>query len=239
MDRICPFLALAADHRTVVDGYDPDHRCHALAEPDALDRGRQLQLCLNEAHRDCERYLAALQVRRDDRPIQPAPAPDARVARTRLVLDADGSDQGLGNDLTLIGPRARRVVLAAMVAVIGVLVLVSGAADGLASLVARPSATPTPSADSTIEPTSSVAAATATPDVAPTPTPLPVTPVPATPTPPSPAGTQSYVVQEGDTLSAIAARFATTVAAIQAANGLGEGDVINIGQVLVIPQPGT
>ena len=24
MDRICPFLALAADHRTAVDGYDPE-----------------------------------------------------------------------------------------------------------------------------------------------------------------------------------------------------------------------
>jgi N-acetylmuramoyl-L-alanine amidase len=45
------------------------------------------------------------------------------------------------------------------------------------------------------------------------------------------------VVQEGDTLSAIANRFRTTVAAIQAANGLGENDVINIGQVLVIPEP--
>ncbi|HTE65738.1 MAG TPA: LysM domain-containing protein, partial [Candidatus Binatia bacterium] len=72
----------------------------------------------------------------------------------------------------------------------------------------------------------------------PAPTPLPETPAP-TPLPPvSPPGTQSYVVQEGDTLSAIAGRFGTTVAAIQAANGLGDNDVINIGQVLVIPEPG-
>jgi LysM repeat protein len=237
MDRICPFLALADDHRTVVDGYDPDHRCHALAEPDALDRTRQLQLCLNEAHRECERYLAAVQVRRADGPIQPVPAPDARVARTRLVLDASGSNRRIDSDLTLIGPRARRVVVAGAAAVLGVLVLVSGVADGLVGLVVRPSASPTPGTESTVLPSSTIAPASDAPTVTPpTPTPVPVTPAPSTPALVSPA-TQSYVVQEGDTLSAIATRFATTVAAIQAANGLGENDVINIGQVLVIPQP--
>jgi LysM repeat protein len=236
MDRICPFLALAADHRTVVDGYDSDHRCHALAEPDALDRTRQLQLCLNEAHRECERYLAAVQVRRADGPIQPVPAPDARVARTRLVLDASGSSRRPDSDLALMGPRARRLVLAGVVGVLGILVLVSGVADGLASLVVRPSPSPSPSADTTPVPTSSAAAPSATPVATPAPTPLPATPAPP-PAPVSPAATQSYVVQQGDTLSAIAGRFGTTVAAIQAANGLGESDVINIGQVLVIPAP--
>jgi LysM repeat protein len=221
----------------VVDGYDPDHRCHALAEPDELDRARQLQLCLNEAHRDCERYLAAVQVRRADGPIQPNPAPDACVARTRLVLDARGSNRRLDSDLTLMGPRARRLVLAGVAAVFGILVLVSGVADGLVGLVVRPSPSPTPTADATAVPTPSVAAASATPIATPAPTPLPETPAP-TPPPVSPAATQSYVVQEGDTLSAIAGRFGTTVAAIQAANGLGESDVINIGQVLVIPEPG-
>jgi LysM repeat protein len=239
MDRICPFLALAADHRTVVDGYDPEHRCHALAEPDALERTRQLQLCLNEAHRDCERYLAAVQVRRAEGPLQPVPAPDARVARTRLVLGAGGSDLGRADDLTLMGPRARRVLLAGVVAVFGILVLVSGVADGLASLVVRPSPTPASGADSTAVPSESVAAASTPPALSPTPASLPATPAPTTAAPVSPASTQSYVVQEGDTLSAIAGRFGTTVGAIQAANELGESDVINVGQVLVIPQPGT
>lgn len=239
MDRICPFLALAADHRTVVDGYDPDHRCHALAEPDALERTRQLQLCLNEAHRECERYLAAVQVRSTNGPMPPVPAPDARVARTRLVLDAAGSDASHADDLTLLGPRAQRVLLAGVVAVFAILVLVSGVADGLASLVVGPSATPTPGADPTAVPTPSASVASAAPAPTPTPTPPPATPLPTTPAPPSPANTQSYVVQQGDTLSAIAERFGTSVAAIQAANGMGESDVINIGQILVIPQPGT
>ena len=43
-----------------------------------------------------------------------------------------------------------------------------------------------------------------------------------------------YVVQSGDTLSLIADRFGADVEAIRAANGLSS-DVINIGQVLIIP----
>jgi LysM repeat protein len=45
----------------------------------------------------------------------------------------------------------------------------------------------------------------------------------------------SYVVQAGDTLSLIAERFGTSVAALQQANGLGGSDVIAIGRELVIP----
>jgi LysM repeat protein len=45
---------------------------------------------------------------------------------------------------------------------------------------------------------------------------------------------QTYVVKQGDTLSLIATRFGTSVEAIVQANGL-PSDVINIGQVLIIP----
>jgi LysM repeat protein len=44
----------------------------------------------------------------------------------------------------------------------------------------------------------------------------------------------SYVVQPGDTLFSIAMRFGTTVAAIQAANGLTSA-MIRPGMVLHIP----
>ena len=50
---------------------------------------------------------------------------------------------------------------------------------------------------------------------------------------PAPAPT-TYVVQQGDTLNCIAQQFGTTVEAIRQANGL-PSDVINIGQVLIIP----
>jgi LysM repeat protein len=52
----------------------------------------------------------------------------------------------------------------------------------------------------------------------------------------TPVPTQrTYVVQEGDTLAAIAQQFGTTVEALQTANGIEDPDEIVIGQVLVIP----
>jgi len=45
----------------------------------------------------------------------------------------------------------------------------------------------------------------------------------------------TYTVAQGDTLAGIAERFGTTVAALQAANGIDDPDEIVIGQVLVIP----
>ncbi len=53
--------------------------------------------------------------------------------------------------------------------------------------------------------------------------------------PPPATGGCECVVQAGDTLSAIAARYGTTVQAIMAANGLRNPDYIYIGQKLVIP----
>jgi LysM repeat protein len=233
MGRICPFLALAADHRTVVDGYDPDHRCHAVAEPDPLDRTRQLQLCLTEAHRTCERYVAALEWQRAESAGQSLPSPDARIARTRLVLDPGGVE-GPVDGRPQMGRRARRVLLAAAAALIILLVLVSGAVEGLAGLVTGPSATPTPSLAPSSTPMATGLASTV--EAAPTPSPAPPASAPApTPTPAAQATPRSYVVQQGDTLFDIAARFGTTIAAIQQANGLGDSDVINPGQVLIIP----
>ncbi len=51
----------------------------------------------------------------------------------------------------------------------------------------------------------------------------------------SDAGT--YTVAPGDTLSAIAARFGTTVAALAAANGITDPDLIEVGQVLSLSAP--
>ncbi len=78
--------------------------------------------------------------------------------------------------------------------------------------------------------------ATATPETAETPTPNP-TPTPeATPTPtPAP---QTYTVQPGDTLLAIAERFGITVEDLQAKNQLADPNSIFAGQKLELPQPG-
>lgn len=49
------------------------------------------------------------------------------------------------------------------------------------------------------------------------------------------SGGTSYTIVAGDTLSAIAARFGTTTAAIMAANGMGSSTIIYSGRTLVIP----
>lgn len=46
---------------------------------------------------------------------------------------------------------------------------------------------------------------------------------------------QEYTVRRGDSLSAVAARMDTTVAQLRAANGL-RGDLINVGQKLLVPR---
>jgi len=67
----------------------------------------------------------------------------------------------------------------------------------------------------------------------PTPSPLPTATATATVTPtPEPV---TYVVQEGDNLSRIAASFGLTVVEIMAANSLGDPNSIRVGERLVIP----
>jgi LysM repeat protein len=91
----------------------------------------------------------------------------------------------------------------------------------------------------TIPPT---ARPTPRPTPTPTDTPLEPSPTPAvtagpTPSPsPTPAKTpRTYRVRSGDTLSAIAARFGTTVRAIVELNDLADPNALSIGQILLIP----
>jgi len=99
-------------------------------------------------------------------------------------------------------------------------------------------ATPTATAVVRVaSPSPSRAGTTASPTLPPvSPT---VAPPPApTPTPAKPAGTvpgQHYVVQEGDTLNAIAEKFGVPIEEIVKANNLTNPDVLSIGQELIIP----
>lgn len=70
------------------------------------------------------------------------------------------------------------------------------------------------------------------PTPAPTPAPAP-TPPPAQPAPS--AESQTYTVQSGDTLSAIATRYGTTIDAICQANDIEDPNQIQVGEVLTIP----
>lgn len=94
---------------------------------------------------------------------------------------------------------------------------------GESSGALRPERTPTPA------PLSSPTAAPGSP------TPAPSTPKPTATPEPTPAGPTEYTVVEDDTLSGIAETYGITVEDLMATNGLTEADVINPGDVLVIP----
>jgi LysM repeat protein len=115
------------------------------------------------------------------------------------------------------------------------------APGGAMASVAPSSAAPASDAPSPTVAASASASATASASPAPTSSSAPIaTPeVSSPPTPGAsastpPAGSTTYKVKSGDTLSAIAARFATTVKKLKVANGLTT-NTIRPGQVLVIP----
>jgi LysM repeat protein len=243
VDRICPFLALSDDHRTAIDGYDPDHACHARQPPEPLDRARQAELCLVDAHRTCEYYSAYISEHGGAAGRLPMPASDTHIARTRLVFEQEPRRLRVAGSAAF-GTSPRRWLAAGGIAVVGVAAAATAVAGGFNGLVASPVSSIPPGQPSGL-PTGSQPLPTAVPTPLPTVTP---TAVPATPTSvatPSPTAestaratatpARTYVVQQGDTLSSIANRFGTSVSALQAANGIGDPDEINPGQVLVIP----
>lgn len=247
MDRVCPLLGLQHDRRTAIDGIDSGHRCYAEETPIPLDRQYQARLCLTPDHERCERYLAHVNRNGGLRPAHGGIV-DGLVS-TRLILAPDPAWRGIAG-------RARRASTGPLLAIgaggvalaIGGVAVASGAmgevfsgADSTPSTSPSASASVRPSegAPASSSPSASASAvATASPTSStPSPTPIP-TPVPtavptAAPLPPPPQ--ETYVVEQGDTLAAIAQQFGTTALALQAANGIDDPDEIVIGQVLVIP----
>ena len=231
MDRICPFLALENDLRSAMAGYDPEHRCLAQGDPQPIDRATQRSRCLTDDHRSCEFFVRRSAELADARRTA-RPAPDARFISTRLILEPDDGWRPVG--LTPRPLRTRRLAMT------GATVLVIGAAGaalstrGFGLMTSASIPTPLPSSAAAGDPSIQ---ASPSPTVVPTPTTKPrvpsPTPRPVTATPRSTP--RVYVAQAGDSLSSIAARFGVTTQALMAANGLSNPNLINIGQVLVIP----
>ena len=239
MDRVCPLLALAGDRRSAVDGVDAAHRCHAEIPPAPLDRAMQAQLCLTVAHERCERYLGYLGRTGTTQPGRSSAG--AGLVSTRLLLAPQPAWRGIAGRATAARPLPLLAAGAGILAIGIGAAAVAGALNtpGLLALDATPSATPgatpTPRPTLTPRPTPSATPAS-TPSPTPTPIPTPVaTPAPTVAPTPAPPPPQTYVVQEGDTLAAIAQRFGTTTQALQQANGIDDPNQIVIGQVLVIP----
>jgi LysM repeat protein len=106
----------------------------------------------------------------------------------------------------------------------------SALAKSVLASPAAPSSTPGRSA-----PTTPTATLAATPVATPATTPLLSAPTPTAAASQPSVGARTYRVNSGDTLSAIAARFGVSVAAIQQLNGIKDPRLLQVGQVLRIP----
>jgi LysM repeat protein len=240
LPALCPYLA------TLDGGWRSamairEHHCMAVAPPVPLALEKQRRLCLVAAHVGCSTYGAAEATRAPLRAAIPSSRPIARM--TPVILDHGRFE------LRMPALRADRTAgQAVLVAVLGIALT--------AILIARPSS----GAGAVSDPESSSAAASpvASADVAttspssPTPAPTEVAPTDspaATPSPPAtsrPTATPrastppvtsgaTYKVKGGDTLSAIAARFDTTVRVLVDLNGITDPSRLRVGQVLKLP----
>jgi LysM repeat protein len=225
VDPICPLLTLGGDPRAVSAAPDSGHRCAAGGTLTAIEREYQARFCLTGRHETCERYVSHLEQVGPVGPTWRPAAPDATFTSTRLVVES--------TPRTMVGGRPRRFGSAALIIaallLVGVVVGWVGI-GGLGALLGGPADSPSPTAS--VEASSSATASgsqTPGPSAPPSPTPAGPTLTPA-PTP------VTYVVQSGDTLNLIAQRFGTTAQAIRDANGL-TSDIIQVGQVLIIPPP--
>lgn len=232
---VCPYLRVEAGSWRSVHA-SRDHRCGAMEPAAQVSAAKQRALCLVPAHATCATYLAAA------RAAGTPDGPDAESAelwpQTRsapVVLEAS---RGLLAPLTGGSSRTGGQALLVGLMVVAFVVLVVARASGPgASGSAGPGVSPSPAASSAASPaTTPSPAVTPSPEPSPAPTLQPSPGSTITPTAaPTPIANQTYTVKSGDTLSAIAARFGTTVAALAAANNITDTRIIHPGQVLVIP----
>ncbi len=117
-------------------------------------------------------------------------------------------------------------IVAGLLVVIGVVLVVMWLSGGTPASLPFFGRTATPTSTLTMTPLPPTATATITLTPAPTDTPTPV-------------GPQTYRVQEGDTLTSIAAQFQVDILLLMSVNGITDPNAIFSGQELTIPAPGT
>jgi LysM repeat protein len=244
-EGLCPFLrsrdgAWASSHAS------RELRCWAVSPGAQLAVAKQRALCLRSAHAGCATFVAASA----QEPGMPAQHPDAAGIwpPTRTLPVTLEPVRGHGS-LSVATPRSggQAVLIGLMViAFLALVVARMSAPDG--SSRSPGAAASTSAAPAAVASGSGLVAGS--PSAGPVPTAGAESAVPASPTPPpsarpsasprttpAPAASASvtYTVQPKDTLSGIAARYHTTVAALAAANGITNTRIIRVGQVLVIP----
>jgi LysM repeat protein len=233
---LCPYLA-TADGSWRSSSPVREHRCVATTPPVPLAPDKQRRLCLAAAHTGCATYAAAEAARPA---FALAVTPRGRVvARTTpIVLDQTRFDLRI--------PALRSDRVSGQGLLVGLLALAFAAI-----LIARPSGGDgAANSGSQTTPRPSVAAvASSTPRPSPKPSGAPVVtarPVGSAAPPPSqssnpPPSAQpatsggTYKVKSGDTLSAIAARFGTSVKVLANLNHISDPSKIHVGQGLKLP----
>ena len=236
----CPFLMSEAGGWRL-DVPSRDHRCAAFSPAAPLAPEKQSRLCLTETHVTCATYLASVAAR-EARLGAPPPERATRwgLARTTTVVEDPGGVRS--RLLTALLDRRRWPAIPALLLVVGLFVLAVSGFRGLlpaTGAVATPSPSPAPLvAANTPPPQPTLPPPTETP---PPPTAALTQPPTGTP-PPTAAPTKApkptfrtYTVKPGDTLSAIAARYHTTVSAISQLNHISDPSKLRVGQVLLIP----
>jgi LysM repeat protein len=243
---ICPYLGTGEGWRLAVP--ERAHRCLAVSPPTQLALDKQARVCLVPAHGGCATFLAASDAAEAGR----APAGGGDEARIETIrstarrwpvarTQATVLDVGRGSiDIAAVArDRATTQVALVLLALLafGALVLSRFAGAGPDQGGVRPSLLAVSASPS--------AAVAASPAFSGSPLASPiVTSVPSTDRSSAPVGgaggnaapsARTYTVRSGDTLLAIARRFATTVRAIRDANGIADPARLRIGQVLLIP----
>lgn len=242
--RGCPFLvAESGGWRLAMPSRD--HRCGAFSPPAPLSPEKQARLCLTPAHTTCATYLASISARTE----RLGAAPVRRTTRWGLARTTSVIEDPGGLRARLVGALLDRRRWPAIPAVILVTTLFVLALSGLrAGVPVTPVATSgsTPRATVTATRPATTPERTSAPTSVPTPSPQPSPTVQVTPPPTSKpskppatskpiASYRTYRVKPGDTLSAIAAKYGTTVSAIASLNHLSDPGALSVGQVLLIP----
>jgi hypothetical protein len=238
----CPFL-LAEAGGWRLDAPSRDHRCAAFSPAAPLAPEKQARLCLTAGHTACATYLASIAAREARLGAPPLDrATRWGLARTTTVIQDPGGFRA--RFLNAILDRRRWPAIPALLLVValffvavtglrGVLPTTGVAASpslpvvAVASLAAEPSNAP-----AITEPPLTLPPTGSTEPSQPPPTTAPASPAPTKAPKPT---FRTYTVRPGDTLSAIAAKYDTTVSAISRLNHIADPSKLHVGQVLLIP----
>ena len=199
-----------------------DHRCGAFSPPAPLSPEKQARLCLTPAHTSCATYLASLGARTGAARRGPGPTGDPLGPRADDERHR-GSRAAFGRaSWQLVLDRRRWPAIPAVILVTTLFVLaLSGFRAGVpAAPVATAARRPPrrPLQPPRVDAGADRADRTPADDAGSRPTPprprRPTAKPTKAPSTPKPTAFRTYRVKSGDTLSAIAGRFGTTVAAI-------------------------